>query len=354
MPVAAQYNVNWGQVESLVQDEYMPTIADQVFFENAIYYRLRKRKKTYSGGRAIVQPLSFAIEGGGGQWWAGVDRMDTRVRNPITSAVFYRKNYSLPIVITRDEEDSVGGDTAIAKLVDAKMQIARPTAVDAIGSALFNDGTDPKQIGGLQHMIRSAPGTSHTYGGITTSSTVNTWWQNQGDATSYVTGGAANTFAGIRGFGPIGRMWTRIGRAAGGRNKPTMILSNWGSYSDYHDSMAGPGGAGTNAYSGGQRYPQQDSDLAKAGFENVMYKTAPWVVDERAPHSAAHIESVFFVHEPSLYLVVHSKRDMSFDGWREPTDQKVRIAYIDWAGELCCSQRRCMGVLSAVDTTLTS
>ena len=356
MPPANIYQINWGQVESIVQDEFMPDIQDQVFFGNPIYYRLQKRKKIYYGGRAIVQALSFTQEGGGGQCGGGVDKMDTRVRNPITAAVFYRKNYSLPIIITRDEEDSVGGDTALTTLVKAKMDIGRITAIDAIGQAIFNDGTDPKQIGGLQHMIRIAPGTSHTYGGITTSSTVNTWWQNQADnpGSNYVTGATGNTFAGVRGFGPIGRMWARIGRAAGTKNKPTMILSNWGSYQDYHDSLAGTGIGGAASMAGGQIYMQQDADLARAGFENVMYKTAPWVVDERAPHDANNLEQVFMVNEPSINLVIHGKRNMSFDGWKEPTDQRVRISYIDWSGEMVCSQRRCMGVINKVDTTLTS
>lgn len=359
-PVAAQYQINWGQVETLVQDYVMPTIVDQVLYENPIYYRMGRRKKNYSGGRAIVCPLQFAVEGGGGQWWSGADKIDLRIRNPITAAVYYRKNYTLAINMSRDEEDSVGGDTMLKRLVVAKMDIARPTAVDAIGQAVFNDGTDPKQIGGLVHLTRcvsGGPATSHTYGGITTSSTLNTWWQPQFiDGTSLVTGGGS-TFAGTRGFGSVGRIWVKIGRASGKR--PTVLISNWGLYEDYHASLAGPGGAGAGVYSGGQRYAQMNTDLVKAGFENVMYKTAPWVVDERAPHRVVSAgtnerEDLFALHEPRIYLIVHSKRDMSFDNWKEPVDQKTRHAFIDWAGELAASERRCQGSVYNVECSATS
>ncbi|MFN0131275.1 MAG: phage major capsid protein [Phycisphaerales bacterium] len=351
MPPVASRSFDYGQVETIVQDYYLPMIRNQIFFENALYYRLRKRAKMYSGGRAIVQGLSFSVEGGGGQWWAGLDRMDIRPRNTISAAVFYRKNYSVALTVMRDEEDSVRGPEKIASLVESKMNILRPTAVDAIGTALFNDGTDPKVIGGLDLVCEDTPDTSHTYGGITVSSTVNSWWRNQADTTAYITG-ANSTFAGPRGFGPIGRMWSKIRRASG--KSPTIIVSNTGAQEDYHAALAGPGGAGTATMSGGQRYMQQDADLARAGFDNVMYKTAPWVVDERAPHSASNIEKVYFLHEPAINLCIHDARNMSFDGWYTPNDQRARTGYIDFSGELVCSERRCQGVLTNVDATLTS
>lgn len=356
------YTINFGQVESIVQDYYMPSIRDQYFLSNALYYRLASRKRIYSGGRSIVQPLSFAPEGGGGQWWSGVDKMDTRVRNVITSAQFFRKNFSLPVVLTRDEEDSVGGPTALMELVTAKLEIARPSAIDAIGVALFNDGADPKQIGGLQFALRnftSGTITSHLYGGITNSPTNNAWWNHQVDGTGYIGGPVsqsvpgAGSFAQVAGYGPLGKMWSKIGRASGKR--PTMILSNWGAYNDYHSALTVL-----------ERFtrPQQNTKLAEAGFENVMYKTAAWVIDERAPHgqtstsaaadSTHAFENVYFVHEPACNLVIHSKRNMSWDNWREPIDQRVRVAYIDWSGEFVLSERRCNGVIQDVNVVSVS
>lgn len=348
------YQVPWGQVETSVQDDIMPGWRDQILFGNPAYYKLRDRLYRFKGGRAIVRGLSFSVEGGGGQWWAGTDRFDTTIRNPATAATFYRKNYSLPVAVDRDEEDAVRGPEMVAELVSQKLGVARPTAIDAVGQAVFNDGSDPKQIGGLAHMVRDDPSVSHTYGSITCktgANPVNTWWANQADATAYVTGGSSN-FAGPRGFGPIGRMWVKIRRASG--KPPTMILSNWGAFQDYHDSLAGPGGAGTAIMSGGQRYMRQDEEMAKAGFENVMYRTAPWVADERAPHTAGNVEKVYFLHMPAIQLAVHVLRDMQFEGWRQAYDQHVRVAYINWSGELVCTERRCQGVITNVDTTLTS
>jgi hypothetical protein len=353
-----QYVIPWGQVETSVQDDIMPGWRDQILFSNPAYYKMRERLYRFQGGRSIVRGLSFSVEGGGGKWWSGVDPFDTTVRNPATAAVFYRKNYSLPIAIDRDEEDAVRGPEMVAELVGQKLGIARPTAIDAVGQALFNDGTNPKEIGGLAHMVRPTPGTSHTYGNITTSSTVNTWWQNQADnpGTAYVTGGTSNTFAAVRGFGPIGRMWIKVRRASG--KDPTLILGNWGAFQDYHDSLAGTGSA-AGYMMGGQRYMRQDDEMARAGFTNLMYRTAAWVADERAPHvvtsaGVTETEVLYFLHMPAIQLAVHAVRDMQFEAWRQAYDQHVRVAYINWSGELICTERRAQGVIANINVAATS
>jgi hypothetical protein len=350
-------SIDYGQVESIAQDFYLPNIRDQYFLSNAIWYRLKQagRVRMYDGARAIVQPLSFSPEGGGGQWWAGVDKMDIRVRNPITAATFFRKNFSVPIVITRDEADSVGNDGhKILDLVDAKMNIAKPTAIDAVGTELFNDGTDARRIGGLQFLTGITSSTlasgitSDQYGGISRTPSVATWWSPQQYFTSSIAGSSNNSFAGARGFGPVGILWSRIRKASG--KSPTILLSNTAPYQDFHDSLAGTGVYGGNVQGGGQRYVGQDTALAKAGFENFTYKTAEWVLDERAPQLAT-VGCVFAINEDTLTLVIHSARNMSMDGPYTPADQRVTVSYIDWSGELVCSERRANGVIGNIDIT---
>lgn len=340
--------LNFGEVESLVQDYFMPGVRDQYFRSNALYWELRRRGrvKHYAGGRAIVQPLSFSPEGKGGQWWSGVDKLNTVVVSPITASVYFRKNFSLPVVLTRDEEDSVNGATAVMSLLEAKMEIARPSAVEAVNIGLYSDGSDPKMVGGLQYAIKDYTGTTPptmTYGGISASSTSNTWWNHQGDSTSYKTG-AGQTFAqGGPNFGPIGKLYARIARLSGKR--PNLLLSNWGLFTDYEGALNSQ-----------VRYtqPQQRNDLAEAGFINLMFKKAAWVVDELAPHDANNIEKLYYLFTDALWLVIHADRDMSWDNWRQPTDQKVRVGYIDWSGEVVITERRAFGVISNVDATLTS
>ena len=348
------FTINWDQVSSLVQDYYMPRVKDNFFLSNAFYYRTQSRIKTYQGGRSIVVPVSTTSEGGGGGWYATTDKFDTRIRNPITAAQFFAKNANVPISIDSDEELAVGGPTALMQLVDAKMKIAQRTAIDLIGTDLFNTGQNPKAITGLQYALQVGPSASgttvptHTYGGFASGS--NSWWNH---SVNGLTDNTVNTGALL--IAEMGRMWAQIGIASG--KSPTLLLSNWGTYTMFHSTLL------TN-----ERYvrPQQNSDLAKVGFENVMYKTAPLVVDERSPRTATAFsmtagaptvytaankpETLYFLNEETMKLIVHTQRNLSFEPWRKPFDQDARIAYIFWRGEVCFDERRANGVIGNIAT----
>jgi len=343
------YIINFDQVSSLARNKHIPKLKDQFFLSNALFYRWKSRVKSWSGGPTIVAPLSFAPEGGGGAWYSGTDKFDTSIRNPIKAAQYFPKNAQVTVAIDSDEELAVTGPEAVLSLVDAKMKIAERTAADLIGTNLYNSGSNPKAITGLQFAIPdNITSAIQTYGGITCGgvapgSDPNGWWQPNSDATDIICGSTIGAHASL--FmqsvdNPMSKMWGKIALRSG--KQPSLILSNWGAWTDFHNSMAK-----------NERYdrPQQNSDLAKAGFRNLMYRSAPWVADERAPRSASNIEKVYLIDEDALGLWVHPQRNMHFEPWRKPIDQDARVAYIFWRGELCFDERRSSGVISAVDTT---
>lgn len=337
--------INFDQVSSLVQDKYMPRVRDNWSLSDAFFYRLKEagRQATWDGGRAMVVPLGFAPEGGGGQWWSGADRLNITARNVITAAIFYRKNYSVNVTVLRDEEDAVRGDTAIARLIDQKMTIAERTANAALGSVLYNDGSDPKAVTGLQYALKDSAFTTQTFGNIARgTSSANLWWNHQIDATSYTAG---TNFPGTA-TGPlsaIGLMWAQIKLASG--KKPTLMLSNVGAWSAYH-----------NALTVNERLqrPQQDTALAKAGFDNVMFRTATWVADEKAPRTTGKVEKLYYLYEPAMNLMVHELRNFSFSPFRQAVDQHVKVGFIDWSGELVWDEMRCHGVQPTIDCSAVS
>jgi len=333
------YTINWDQVASLVQDYYIPRVKDNFFLSNAIFYRWSKKQTTYSGGRSIVVPLSYAPEGGGGVWWAGTDRMDTRIRNPIQAAQFFAKNAAVPIGIDQDEEDLVDGPTAITTLLNAKMKIANRTIVDLIGGStgIYNDGSNPKALTGLQYAMPDN-NNAQTFGGISRGTT-NTWWNHQVEnngGTNYTTG---NNFVDTGDFKAFDRVWMRVGLASG--KKPTLILANWGGYTACHMGLMSK----TSYYR-----PTQNTQLAEAGFENIMYKNAPIVVDEKVPRSGS-VEKMYFINEDAMLFKIHSKRNLAFSGWREPTDQFTRVGYIQFRGEICWDEMRCQAVIPSITTS---
>jgi len=345
------YTINWDMVSALARNKHVPKLKDNFFLSNALFYRWKGRVRDWTGGPTIVVPLSFAPEGGGGAWYSGTDKFDTSVRNPIKAAQYFPKNAQVTVAIDSDEELAVTGPEAVLNLVAQKMRIAERTAVDLIGTNLYNDGSNPKAITGLMYALKGTGGqafpAAQTYGGILSGGSLpatdpNGWWQHNQDGTGYTTAGSAFMAAGEN---PVSKMWGKIALRSG--EQPTIILSNWGCWSDFHNSMAK-----------NERYdrPQQQSDLAKAGFRNLMYRSAPWVADERAPRGAssglaADTENVYLIDENSLGLWVHPRRNMEMEDWRKPIDQDARVAYVFWRGELCFDERRSSGVIVNVLTT---
>jgi hypothetical protein len=348
----------WNQVNVMVQDYIIPTIRDQVFLSNAMFMRMKGKTKHFVGGRRIVVPLGWRTQGGL-KWFSGSDVFSPIVRDPFQAAEFTAKNANVDLTIDWESEMIASGPEKVMDLMDAKGEWARNTFFDGMGSDIYNDGTDPKALGGLQFALaEGAAGgdlpPTQTYGGISRSSTVNTWWNHHSRNTAILTTGDRGTFLTnaavapeqpLMTFAEPNRMFARIKLASG--KAPTMILSNVGAWTDVHWNLVR-----------NERYnrPQQNSDLFKAGFENFMFRSAAWVQDEKAPRTtdANKDEKVYFIHEPAVRLHVDSRADFAFEPFRKPHNQMVRVAYILWRGEFIISEPRSCGVIARVRTSTVS
>jgi hypothetical protein len=348
------YTVDWDQVTSFCREKIIPKVKDQYFKSNALMYRLRPKAEIFSGGRNIVQPLSFAPEGGGGQWWSGTDRFDLRIRNPITSAQYWAKNFVLNIVISQEDEDTVNGPEKVLDLVATKMKLAQRTLMDSLGGAngIYNAGTNPKAFTGLEYALPDftggAPGVmppGYGYGGIPSTSTAYTWWNPQGDNTAYVTGPSSTYIdAEAAPWEPWDKMLAMQALASG--KTCSMILCNWGVF----NACARQIHRTTNYFR-----PQQSSDLAQAGINALMYRGKDVVVDECVPRDATtKVEKVYFLDEESIHLWLHANRNFTFEGWQKSFDQGIRAAKIWIRGELTFDERRSSGKHSSVNTSATS
>lgn len=342
------FTIDYEGTSTLVREKVIPVIKDQFFKSNVLMYRIRPKAEMFSGGSFIRQPLSFAPEGGGGQWWSGTDRFNMTIRNPFTSATFFAKNFELPIVISQDDEDLVDGPEAFTSLMAAKMKIAERTVMDSLGgiNGIYNDGSNPKAITGLRYALGS---TLKTYGGIPRTASAYTWWNHQIDATAYVTGtGGGGNYIQKAVMGPWDNMLMLQGLAGG--HKSSLILVNYGVWNEILQMVH----AKTSWFR-----PQQDDDLIKAGFESFRYRKLNVVVDEQVPRGTpygltAKHEQVYFIDESACHFWVHTKRNFSFTGFRPAWDQAVQGGHIFVRCELTFDEMRSSGLHSQVDTTATS
>lgn len=348
MPI---YSIDWNQVTAGTRNFHIPAVRDNYFVGDPLNMRLKSRVKKRQLGRVIVASLRYRPEGGGGEFYSGTDQHNTEIRNSITAATFSPKNCIVPIAIDESEELDANTPDSVWDLIEEKMENAQETMTDLVNTNYFNDGSNAKAIGGLRHALPLSSGANtfivaNTYGGIpcggaATSADANGWWQSNVDTNGgshYTTGdaGASGSFM-QSAYNPVAKMLANIGIRSG--KKPSLIVSNYGAWTDYHNSIAK-----------NERYdrPQQNTELAKAGFENLMYRTMPWVTDSRAPRGAvaANVENVYLIDEQALTIYWDPRRDFFFEPWRKPYNQSTRVSYIKNRFELCFRERRSSGVIT--------
>lgn len=342
--------INFDMVNSIVPNFHIRQVRDNVFVGSPLLMRLKSRVKRRALGKVIIAPQRVRMEGGGGDWYGGTDTHDTTIRNPLEAAQFFAKNCIVPYSIDEQEELEATTPDAVLSLLEEKSENAEETMNYLLESALFNAGTNAKAMGGLQIAIPYAATSyigSQTYGGITcggaaVDSDANGYWQTNVDSNSgsHYTAGDSGTGGNFMqsAYNPISKMLAKIGIRAG--RKPSLIVSNEGAWTDYHNSIAK-----------NERYdrPQQNTELAKAGFTNLMYRNLPWITSPLAPRTAATgLEYVYLIDESALNIYWDSRRDFFFEPFRKPHNQSVRVAYIKNRLELIFRERRTSGMISVL------
>jgi hypothetical protein len=302
--------LTYDELSSVTEKYFVKKMTDNVFNSNALLQRLRKKNyKAQDGGTKIVVPVAYAATSAAG-WYTGTDTLNTTANDQITAAAFDRSHAYASITVTHTDTLTNSGDAAMVDFVRSKVQLAEMTLKDNLGTGVFNAGTDSKALIGLRLAVDSAG----TYGGI--SRTDYAWWASDEDSTT-----AVLTLAALN---------ASYGDVTVGNDKPTVAVTTQDVYDSYMALLQ----------------PQQrftDSSTADAGFENLMYRSIPIIVDSHCPAN-----TLFFLNENYITLYYHPADNMRFSPFITPTDQNVATAKIYWAGQLVCSNCRMQAKLTAL------
>lgn len=301
------------QVTAITRKKFIPKLYDNIFDSNILMQRA-KSKDWYNkidGGEKLVVPLSYAQVTASG-WYAGAQTLDTSDNQNITGAEYTWKQLYANITIRRDEELKNSGESQVVSLLKSKVQIAEKTMSDLLGTGLFSDGSDSLSIVGLRDIVA----TDQTVGNIDQSA--NSWWRGKVDSSSTVVS--------------MGALQTIFGQCTIDNEKPSIGVCTRSIFDLYYALLQ----------------PQQrfvDGDVAKGGFNSLMFNSVPIVSDSHCP--ASHL---FFLNEKHLNLSVHKDEDMRMEDFIKPTNQNVKLAKIYWFGALASSNNRLHGKFSALTT----
>jgi hypothetical protein len=313
-------------------------LADAIFKQNpfTFYMLARGRVKIESGGFDIREPIIYQKNPSIINF-SGYDRLNVTPSQEVTEAIYQWRRKGGTVSISHEEMDKNAGAQAIFNLLKIKVRVLEDTMREDLNSDLMRVSSlkGSKEMLGLDNFIEQ--GTFGTVGGI--NGNTYTWWRNQWDS-----GGAQeNIFAEFR------KMYHDCSK---GGKRPTLILCPQEIFEEYEKQVVTPtddlAGGSTNAISGMLRFT--DTRLADVGFDNLRFKGATMLWDEMLEdptlRPAANDRAVsYFIHDPSLSLTIHRRRNFAMSPFQEPYDQDARVSKVVLAGNLTANNRRNLGGL---------
>lgn len=310
-------NPNFDAIISTTLKKYVPRIEDNIFKNLPLLYFLQEADHIdkIDGGEQLVEPLMYAQNSTAGSY-AGYDNIDTTPQEGVTSAVYDWRQYAATVAIAGIEEAKNSGDAAVVRLLDAKIQQAEMSIQETMESMLFADGTgnSAKDWYGLAYYVATTP-TTGTVGGIDRSDANNSWWRNYVESTS-----TALTI-------PI--MSTAYNTVSKGKDHPDFILTTQALFEKY-ESLLQP------------QLRFADPTTADAGFQNLLYKSAPIMYADYAQSGV-----MYFLNSKYLRLKVHSDVWFKPTPFEKPHGQDAKYSQILSYGNLTASNCKRLGKLTA-------
>lgn len=324
-------------------------LADNVTRNNALLVRLNTKGKikTFSGGRTIVEELSYA-NNQTFQWYSGYQVLNIAPSTVISAAEYPIRQSAVAVSISGLEELQNSGENAVIDLLESRIENAEDTFMNGLAQAIYSDGSTTGTINGLGNLVSTAP-TTGTVGGIDRA----TWgfWRNI--AYSGVTdGGAAVSTANVYAY--MLAVWRQLVR---GPDQVDLIVADNNYWSMYNQSLTAI-----------QRVTTSNSDVAQQGFMSLKFMNADVVLDggfqgtpTAAPNSTITNGGIglggangstgnimYFLNTKYVLWRPHSERNMvPLNPDRFSINQDAMVKLIGWAGNMTLRNAFLQGVLSA-------
>ena len=301
-------------------------VTDNVTKHNALLARMKAKGKikTVGGGYEIAERIEYA-ENGTYQRYAGYDALNTNASDVLTTVKYPYRQVALHVTASGRELRMNSSKEAMINLVKTRKENAIRTATNQFSIDMYSSGALSEQVNGLQNLIQTNG--QGTVGGI--DSATWTFWRNKfREATGTNTAASPSVANAVTFKGDMNNMWLSLNR---GTDRPDLIVMTHDFYTLYEVGEQDK-----------QRYA--DSDLAKAGFTTLKYKSADVIFDDNA-NFATTGETAYFLNTNYLYLVQHREAQWTPDAEKTPTNQDAVVVPIYWMGNLVCTNRALQGRL---------
>ena len=325
-------NTSFDEILSTTLNNYVPKLTDNIFSSRPLFYALSNGQtmRTVSGGAKIVVPVIYGKNDTAGSY-SGIDAIPVGQQDGISAAEYDWKQYAATVSITGIEEAKNNGEAAIIDLLEGKIFQTQETIIENLNTMLYADGTGNggKDMLGLKKIVDGSVAAGNAVGGIdpNAAGNVNEWWASQEAASGGV---AALTTA---------KMASLYNDCSNGNDQPTIIITSQQGYEKYESLLT------SNI-----RYT--DTDMADAGFQNLMFKGAPITFDGAISTGAtgygAGNQPMYMLNTKYLQLVRHSDTWFKATPFVRPHTLDAVYSQILCYGAMTCSNRARQGVLTGL------
>ncbi len=310
-------NPNFDALISTTLKKYRPKLEDNIFKDLPLLFWLREgdRIERVDGGEQLVEPLMAGLNNTAGSY-AGYDNLSTLPQEGITAAVYDWRQFAVTVAISGIEEAKNNGESRVIALLQSKIEQAEDTASEKFNEMFYADGTgnSSKDWLGLKALIPDNPAAG-TVGGIDRSDSLNTFWRPNVESTTEAL--------------TISRMSTMYNNCSKGRQKFRVdLIPTTQTLWEKYESLLQP------------QLRYQDTRMADAGFQSLVYRTAPVVWDEYCQSGV-----MYFLVSKVLRLKVHSEKWFSPTPFEKPHGQDARYSQILSYGNLVTRGSRNLGKL---------
>ncbi len=358
----SQQTINFDQLLSTTLFAYRPKMVDNIFKSSAFLAALRKYDGIdyQNGGERIQVPLMYE-ENDTVKSYSGFETLDVKPQDGITSACFPWCEIGGTISISRKQERQNSGESALLKLLEAKIMQAEMSMKSkvntnilqgTVSSGTFVPGNSAKDLYPLGYFLRKLTATDPTTGGTigNISGATYSWWRHRAAAldaadaskdTGNDFGMAVTTYAGLK--NALKRMYNYCSRGADSSG-PNLVVMVQDIYEEYESAL-----------DANLRYT--DTGLADLGFDNIKLKGAVCIWDELVPDiengtTEITLGTAFFLNTKFFKLVIDSETDFVTTPFIEPENQTARTAKILFMGNTTISNMRKCGVAYAISKAI--
>lgn len=320
-------------VRSVTKETFLPSVIPNFYEGNALFMRIRDKKKTWSSGTALRQPTEVLGRTQGGSY-SGADLFGTTQEDVRQQFVAYPSQYYWSVTITGIQAAANRGKEAIVDLMTEEFRSVGRALRDNMGTDLYLDGTgnSNKALTGLIAHVDDGTRVA-TYQGLS--------------RTTYPT--LASTVSTQSGALTLADLATSFDAAQVGADQPTIGITTPAVFSII-DAL----------YSATSRYQilsnvnerfkltaagiEKAGITANAGFTGVMFRGLPIFSDDKATSGNLYMlnENYIDLYEMPAHpdFVDGTVENFGWTGWKKPTNQDVITGQLLWYGQLFGTQPR--------------